>query len=117
MSDMFSSFYLTMLSPSQYSIFHLPFFYLFFSNCSPFQLMHDMSALERGYQEIADLHRTWAEKVVAANTDKAVAIEHLQATTEQEENYQEEIFHTKIELESDRAELELAQQSVKSQEA
>ena len=65
-----------------------------------------MSALKRGYRTIADLRRSWANKVATANSDKATTIEHLQAAIEQKKKYQEEIFHMKTELESATAKLE-----------
>ena len=43
-----------------------------------------MSALERGYQSIADFHRACSDKIVATNVEKAAAFEHLQAATKRE---------------------------------
>ena len=76
--------------------------------------MHD---LEVGYQKIANFRRSWMDKMAVANVEKMAALEQLQAATEREAKLQEEVSHLTADLQSFRAKLESAHQSILSLES
>ena len=75
----------------------------------PFQLAHDMYALEGGYRKFVERHRAWMDKIMIVDVEKSTAIEQLQAAAEREKMLQEEISYVTVELQSSRAELRLTQ--------
>ena len=76
-----------------------------------------MYVLESRYQKIIELHWVWMYKVAAINIKKATVVEQLQAATERKKMLQEEISRVTTELQSSKAELGSAHQSIVSLES
>ena len=81
------------------------------------QLIHDMSDLEVGYTKFDDIRSAWKNKVIAANAEKAAALEQLKSTVEREAKLQEEVFRLTDDLASLRAELESAHETISALES